>query len=157
MFSSAVAVRADVLFGVEQPNEQQAEVRNVAPTALPSDYHTKTYLCVCVCVYLSVCTSVYVSLTSHCCKKILALCIANTNARSHTHTHTNKHAESQKGTSVMRSKESKSKGPLHWTLTGVKTERRKGGQEGSEVGRDEEKKKGRWKAGAGVLRPPGNL
>lgn len=48
----AVAVRADVLFGVEQPNEQQAEVRNVAPTALPSDYHTKTYLCVCVCVSL---------------------------------------------------------------------------------------------------------
>lgn len=47
----AVAARADVLFGVEQPNEQQAEVRNVAPTALPSDYHTKTYLCVCLLIY----------------------------------------------------------------------------------------------------------
>lgn len=33
----AVAVRADVLFGVEQPNEQQAEVRNGAP----SDYHNQ--------------------------------------------------------------------------------------------------------------------
>lgn len=43
----AVALRADVLFGVEQPNEQQAGVRNVAPDALPSDYHTKTHLCVC--------------------------------------------------------------------------------------------------------------
>lgn len=45
----AVALRADVLFGVEQPNEQQAGVRNVAPAALPSDYHTKTHLCVCAC------------------------------------------------------------------------------------------------------------
>lgn len=42
----ALAAQADVLFGVGQPNEQQAEVRNVAPTALPSDYHTKTYVCV---------------------------------------------------------------------------------------------------------------
>lgn len=47
----AVLVQADVLFGVEQPNEQQAEVRNVAPTALPSDYHTKTYLRVCLLIY----------------------------------------------------------------------------------------------------------
>lgn len=53
-------VRADVLFGVEQPNEQQAEVRNVAPTALPSDYHTKTYLC--VFTHLSVCLTVYACL-----------------------------------------------------------------------------------------------
>lgn len=57
----AVTVRADILFGVEQPNEQQTEVRNVAPTALPSDYHTKTFRCVSLCVftYLSVCVSVY--------------------------------------------------------------------------------------------------
>lgn len=47
----AVAARADVLFGVEQPNEQQAEVRNVAPTALPSDYHTRTCLCACLLIY----------------------------------------------------------------------------------------------------------
>lgn len=38
----AVVERADALFGVEKPNEQQAGVRNVAPTALPSDYHTRT-------------------------------------------------------------------------------------------------------------------
>lgn len=56
----AVAVQADVLFGVEQPNEQQAEVRNVAPTALPSDYHTKTS--VCVFTHLSVCLSVHACL-----------------------------------------------------------------------------------------------
>lgn len=57
----AVTVRADILFGVEQPNEQQTEVRNVAPTALPSDYHTKTFRCVSVRVftYLSGCVSVY--------------------------------------------------------------------------------------------------
>lgn len=46
----AVAPRADVSFGVEQPNEQQAGVRNVAPAALPSDYHTKTHPRGCVCV-----------------------------------------------------------------------------------------------------------
>lgn len=57
----AAVVRADVLFGVEQPNEQQAEVRNIAPTALLSDYHTKTYLC--VFTHLSVWLSVYACLT----------------------------------------------------------------------------------------------
>lgn len=56
----AVVVRAGVLLGVEQPNEQQAEVRNVAPTALPSDYHTKTYLC--VFTHQSVSMSVYACL-----------------------------------------------------------------------------------------------
>lgn len=56
----------------------------------------------------------------------------------------------------MRSEESKSKGPQRCTLSGVKREK-KGGREGSEVGRDGKTKKGRWKAGAGVPRPPGNF
>lgn len=79
----AAVVRADVLFGVEQPNEQQAEVRKIAPTALLSDYHTKTYPC--VFTHLSVWLSVYACLTR------LILLLGNLPLRipnTHAHTHT---------------------------------------------------------------------
>ncbi|MEQ2255840.1 hypothetical protein ILYODFUR_018088 [Ilyodon furcidens] len=69
------------LFGVKQPNEQQAEVRNVAPTALPSDYHTKTYLC----VYSSISLFENASITpfaSCCCGEVSLLL-----HRKQTHTH----------------------------------------------------------------------
>lgn len=119
----AVAVRAVVLFGVEQPNEQQAEVRNVAPTALPSDYHTKTYLCVCLLSTQFVWVCMRVSLGSHCCRENLlpprARVYVCMQARAHTHT------QKLRGTSVMRSEESKSKGPQRCTLSGVKRERKR--------------------------------
>lgn len=88
-----------------------------------------------------------VTLALYCCREILPLRIANTHARTH----------SQTGTSVMRSEESKSKEPQHCTLSGVKRER-KGEEEKAVrwVGR-RKTKKGRWKAGVGVLRPPGNF
>lgn len=124
----AAVVRADVLFGVEQPNEQQAEVRNIAPTALLSDYHTKTYLC--VFTHLSVWLSVYACLT----RLILLWGNLASSHPKHTHTH------SQMGTSVMRSEESKSKEPQCCTLSGVKRERkgRKRSQRGGEGWENEE-------------------
>lgn len=129
----AVAVRADVLFGVEQPNEQQAEVRNVAPTALPSDYHTKTYLCVCVYSSISSSECVCASRSPH----IAAGKSCLFASRTHMHTH------SQRGTSVMRSEESKSKRPQRCTLSGVKREK-KGGREGSEGWENKEGKMEGW-------------
>lgn len=125
----AAVVRADVLFGVEQPNEQQAEVRNIAPTALLSDYHTKTYLC--VFTHLSVWLSVYACLTR------LILLLGNLPLRiPNTHAHTHR----PMGTSVMRSEESKSKEPQCCTLSGVKRERkgRKRSQRGGEGWENEE-------------------
>lgn len=146
----AVVVRADVLFGVEQPNEQQAEVRNVAPTALPSDYHTKTYLCVCLLIYQFVWECMRVLLASYCCREILPLRITNTHGRAHTHTQWDGNVSNEeRGIKVKRAT------ALH-SERGEKR-RKKGGREGSEVGRDGKTKKGRWKAGAGVLRPPGNF
>lgn len=77
------------LFGVKQPNEQQAEVRNVAPTALPPDYHTKTYLC--VFTHLSVC------LRAHACPVRLMLLWGNlTSFASITNIHTCVDAQTDK-------------------------------------------------------------
>lgn len=86
-----------------------------------------------------------VSLASYCCREILPFRIANT------------HAHSQTGTSVMRSRGIKVKRTT--ALHSERGEKRKkeGGREGSGVGRDGKTKKGRWKAGAGVLRSPGNF
>ena len=136
----AVAARADVLFGVEQHNEQQAEVRNVCHLITIPKH-------ICVCVYSSISLSergcVCLSLASHGCGEILPPRIANTHARTHSRT----------GTSVMRSEESKSKEPQRCTLSRVRGERER--EEGKAV--RWETKEGRWKAGAGVLRPPGNF
>ena len=41
------------------PNEPQAEVRNGASIALPTDYHSKTYLC--ALTYQMGCSGVYVT------------------------------------------------------------------------------------------------
>jgi len=81
----AVAVRADVLFGVEQPNEQQAEVRNVEPTGLPSDYHTNTYLCMCVCVCVCACLLIY-QFVGVCMRVSLASYWKSSLFASHAHT-----------------------------------------------------------------------
>lgn len=102
----AVAARADVLFGVEQPNEQQAGVRNVAPTALPSYYHTKTYPCVCVCARLCPSISLYDRARASRSLHIAARMSCAFALQTH----------SQKGTSVMRGEESKSKGLQRGTL-----------------------------------------
>lgn len=99
------------LFGVKQPNEQQAEVRNVAPTALPPDYHTKTYLC--VFTHLSVC------LRAHACPVRIMLLwgnLASFASKTNTHTHAQMHRRTS--TSVMRSEESKSKEPQHCSELG---------------------------------------
>lgn len=119
---------------MKQSNEQQAEVRNVTPTANN----------LCACAYLSVSTSACASLDSHYCERISPLCFA----KAHKH--------GQKSRSVMRTKESKSEGPQHCSLKGVKNDRKGGKREGRYVGRDE-KTKGRWKVGAGFLRPPGDF
>lgn len=125
----AAVVRADVLFGVEQPNEQQAEVRNIAPTALLSDYHTKTYLCVYSSISLAEC--VCMSHSPH-----IAVGKSASSHPKHTCTHTHR----PMGTSVMRSEESKSKEPQCCTLSGVKRERkgRKRSQRGGEGWENEE-------------------
>lgn len=73
--------------------------------------------------------------------------IANTHACTH----------SQMGTSVMRSRGIKvKKATVRHSEWGEKR-KQEGGRKGSEVGRNVKTKKGRWKAGAGVLRPPGNF
>lgn len=152
----AVTARADILFGVEQPNEQQTEVRNVAPTALPSDYHTKTFHCVCVrvCVYLSIrlCERVRVLHSLRIAVRKSGL-FTSQSPNAHTHTQSERHVSNEeRGIKVKRAT------ALHSEEGGRGGERgeKKGGREGCEV-RRVEGKKGRWKAGAGVLRPPGNF
>lgn len=127
----AVVVRADVLFGVEQPNEQQAEVRNIAPTALLSDYHTKTYLC--VFTHLSVWLSVYACLT---CLVLLLGNLASSHPK-HTCTHTQSDGHFSNEEREIKVKRAT---VLH-SEQGEKGKKREG-RGVSEVGRDGKTKKG---------------
>lgn len=86
----------------------------------------------------------HVSLPSKCYREILPLRIANTHTQSDGHV-----SNEERGIKVKRAT------ALH-SERGEKR-KKKGGREGSEVGRDGKTKRGRWKAGAGVLRPPGNF
>lgn len=75
---------------------------------------------------------------------------SQTGTNSYTHTESERHVSNEeRGIKVKRAT------ALH-SERGEKGEK-KGGRECSEVGRDGKTKKGRWKAGAGVPRPPGNF
>lgn len=133
------AVRADVLLGVEQRNEQQAEVRDVAPTTLPSDYHTETDLCVHSSSGLSDSVCVPRAAEGNSCL---------VPSQTHTHTHNRTCAP------VMRSQESKLEKSRHCTLSGVKRGRNAEVRKVQRWGREGRR---RWRAGLPVCIPPGTV